>query len=59
VDTKETGAVLWDNISAFVVNTTPVFWSQNIVFVRVEDFFNVSAQVFDCQMNIECRNEPV
>jgi len=59
VDTKETGAVLWDNISAFVVNTTLVFWSQNIVFVRVEDFVNVSAQVFDCQMNIECRNEPV
>jgi len=43
---KETRAVPWDNISAFIENTTPVFWSQNNVFVRVEDFV--------CQkMNIE------
>lgn len=52
------GSVLWDNISAFVVNITPVFWSQNIIFVRVEDFLNVSTQVFGCQINIECRDEP-
>ena len=31
------------NISGSIVNITPVFWSQNIVFVRVEDFV-ISAQ---------------
>ena len=47
------------NISGSIVNITPVFWSQNIVFVRVEDFVNINTKVFTRQMNIECRNGPV